>query len=336
MKLSSIHIDPAYTQAQATRWLAWLAGNMQRHGQTVFLIEELQLSWLPRRSERIAHWVLSIMSIGLISSLIFGLVFHLSFGLIDGLTSGLLYGLSLGLIGGLIFSVGKNNQRIETIESPAWSWNNLKKHYRGGLIKGAFRGLIYGLIGALSIAIIFDLIFDLIDGLMDILSLGLMGAPLGGLIGGLIGAITAGWRKEVPHDTTHPNEGIHRTFQSAKKGWLFGLLFGFLFALLFGLLFRLIDGPMEALTGGLIFGLSLGLIGALWLGGMVVLRHYILRSLIYYQGYGPWNYTAFLNYAVKELQFMQRVGGGYIFIHRMLLDHFADMEDTEKARARSF
>ena len=62
---------------------------------------------------------------------------------------------------------------------------------------------------------------------------------------------------------------------------------------------------------------------------MSVIRHYTLRFLIYLRRYGPWNYTQFLDYAVDELHFMQRVGGGYIFIHRMLLEHFAAMEDGE-------
>lgn len=62
---------------------------------------------------------------------------------------------------------------------------------------------------------------------------------------------------------------------------------------------------------------------------MSVIRHYTLRFLIYLRRYGPWNYTQFLDYAVDELHFMQRVGGGYIFIHRMLLEHFAEMEDAE-------
>src|SRR5262245_53741478 len=46
---------PPCTEEQATRWLAWLARGMQKHGQTVFLIEQLQPSWLPTRIERCAY-----------------------------------------------------------------------------------------------------------------------------------------------------------------------------------------------------------------------------------------------------------------------------------------
>ena len=40
---------PSYSEAQATAWLAWLAQGMQQHGQTIFLIEQLQPSWLSTR-----------------------------------------------------------------------------------------------------------------------------------------------------------------------------------------------------------------------------------------------------------------------------------------------
>jgi len=33
----------------------------------------------------------------------------------------------------------------------------------------------------------------------------------------------------------------------------------------------------------------------------------------------------FLDYAAEELNFLQKVGGGYVFIHRYLLEHFAEI-----------
>jgi hypothetical protein len=42
------------------------------------------------------------------------------------------------------------------------------------------------------------------------------------------------------------------------------------------------------------------------------------------QKYIPWNYSRFLDYAVDRI-FLQKVGGGYIFIHRLLMEHFAAM-----------
>ena len=50
-------------------------------------------------------------------------------------------------------------------------------------------------------------------------------------------------------------------------------------------------------------------------------------------GYLPWKLVPFLDYAAEDLGFLQKVGGGYMFIHRYLLEHFAAMgeEGEEKS-----
>jgi hypothetical protein len=95
-----------------------------------------------------------------------------------------------------------------------------------------------------------------------------------------------------------PNQGI---WKSAQNAWIVGSIVGLIF------------GPPAALFGG-VFG-----------GGMACIQHFTLRLMLYRMGYIPWNYALFLNYAVERL-FMQKVGGNYIFVHRMLMEHFAQME----------
>ena len=38
----------------------------------------------------------------------------------------------------------------------------------------------------------------------------------------------------------------------------------------------------------------------------------------------PWRLVPFLDHCV-DLIFLRRVGGGYIFVHRLLMEHFAEM-----------
>ncbi len=38
----------------------------------------------------------------------------------------------------------------------------------------------------------------------------------------------------------------------------------------------------------------------------------------------PWRYARFLDYAAERL-FLRKVGGGYIFVHRLLLEYFASL-----------
>ncbi len=86
------------------------------------------------------------------------------------------------------------------------------------------------------------------------------------------------------------------------------------------------SGDVGLLIGWLILGLISGLIlGLIFGGGIACIQHFVLRLILYRNGFIPWNYARFLDYATDRI-FLQKVGGGYIFIHRLLLEHFAQME----------
>ncbi|MBG1240551.1 NACHT domain-containing protein [Nostoc sp. NZL] len=53
-------------------------------------------------------------------------------------------------------------------------------------------------------------------------------------------------------------------------------------------------------------------------------QHLFLRRILYRNGYIPWNYARFLDYCTERM-LLQRVGGRYRFIHKLLQDHFAEM-----------
>lgn len=55
-----------------------------------------------------------------------------------------------------------------------------------------------------------------------------------------------------------------------------------------------------------------------------VIKHYALRLFLWLRGYTPFNFVKFLDHCAK-LILLKKVGGGYIFIHRMLLEYFADL-----------
>jgi hypothetical protein len=64
----------------------------------------------------------------------------------------------------------------------------------------------------------------------------------------------------------------------------------------------------------------------------MVIRHVLLRRVLYSAGYIPWNYARFLDYAA-EIGLLRKVGGGYIFAHRYLLDYFAALEADDSKPA---
>jgi hypothetical protein len=75
---------------------------------------------------------------------------------------------------------------------------------------------------------------------------------------------------------------------------------------------------LAGLGGGLGGGLGVGLVN----GGRACLQHLVLRLWLVRNGAAPWRYVDFLDYAAEWI-FLRNIGGGYIFIHRLLQDHFA-------------
>lgn len=60
-----------------------------------------------------------------------------------------------------------------------------------------------------------------------------------------------------------------------------------------------------------------------------VIKHYTLCFILSRKGYTPREYVHFLNYAAERI-FMYKVGGGYEFIHRLLLEHFAAIGEAKE------
>lgn len=90
-------------------------------------------------------------------------------------------------------------------------------------------------------------------------------------------------------------------------GWIISILTNSADGRIAGLLF---------LFAGLGAGIDLG-------GGFPAIQHFILRILLWRMESVPlMNYPKFLNRAVYHI-FLLRVGSGYIFIHRLLLDYLA-------------
>ena len=102
------------------------------------------------------------------------------------------------------------------------------------------------------------------------------------------------------------------------------------------------------LVGSLFLGQRLGLFGrpnkglGRWTWGLVeiigselfgnfYLSRRILRLILWRNGTIPFNYVRFLDFAVEHI-LLRKVGGGYIFIHRMLLEYFADLEKQPVAK----
>ena len=150
---------------------------------------------------------------------------------------------------------------------------------------------------------------------------GLVFALVGVLLSGLDDALVTG---EIA-TRSGANEGTRRSLlQWARTVLLIGLVGGLAGGLVAGLGVGLGVGLGRGLVGGLLGGVIWGIDK----GGGFFIQHWLLRLLLWRKRFAPLRYVRFLDYATDRV-FLRKVGGGYIFIHRMLMEHFAKLYESE-------
>jgi hypothetical protein len=78
---------------------------------------------------------------------------------------------------------------------------------------------------------------------------------------------------------------------------------------------------------GVLFGVLGGVLGGVQIyGGVAVIRHYFLRTLLALHHLLPLRLIPFLE-AMRERILLQRAGAHYRFIHRTLQEHIAALSD---------
>ncbi len=304
--------DKEFAPEDTLHWLSWLASMMERQNRTMFFLESMQPSWLPNTGHRPFTNILklTILLSAVILASIAGLIGYPFYGL-----QGLGVAMLLGALAGLLPILSKRLllrtkiewDKIETVEAFGWSWPWTWL----GLAAGGFAGLLVGL------AITW---VDNIDGASGVPWILLL--PL--FFGAGLVLDRAVQRSEVKIRTT-PGQGIR---QSRLNGLQVGIATIMVMAvlatllLLAGSLLGLQIAWMAALPWLCGAALLLGLTSGLAYGGFAALQFHWLRSLLYRLGAIPDGYVRFLDYAA-ERSLLRRVGGGYTFMHALLLDYFA-------------
>lgn len=323
-----------YGKEESLHWLAWLAQRMSREDKTIFSIEELQPTWLPERLQKqmplgvgfifAPIGGLNLLAIILlIGSRIWGDFISLVAGLIIGGVYGPLFGIWAAL------TVGRA-KRIEPVETLNLSWGRLIKLLAAGLTLGV---VSWPIIRGLSLLVfrwhfwpLSELTALLIFGPIVVLLLELNGAKI--------------------KNKRFPNQGIWQSFKNAAilavivSAWL-GIAAGLMSRqILEGIVGQSvvqakIGAPwmqqwmqqftLRATVSGMLFGLLFWLSQA----GTACIQHFTLRAVLWRNGYLPWNVARFLDYATERI-FLQKVGGSYIFIHRLLKEHFAGLTSEQQ------
>jgi hypothetical protein len=329
------HKQPSARQTR--RWLIWLAKQLERESQTEFFLESIQPAWLQSNVQKWLYRVVFTLNAVLISGTIGGVAGSLMFGVNNGLSIGFICAFIFAL--NIIFSTSASrvsranpskirttrdiifnwilerleinifyiDQPINPVEEFRLSWERIRRVVITNLPR-VFASWIF-----ITLFYRFQLIYGLMICGFFILVWSLQtGAGL--------------FDKPDIEKRINFNQGVQKSIITASR---LGLLMSF--ALVVAFWINKIWKTNIITTGGLVYCLILTV--AIWqgAGGLFCLQHFTLRLILYRNRYIPWNYARFLDYCT-ELGFLQRVGGRYRFIHKLLQDHFAQMEFSRKQK----
>lgn len=366
---------PKYTQERTIEHLRWLAARLNEHNQSLFLIEQLQPSWLPGRKSRLLYMLLSGLVTGFAGGIVMWLLWRVlrltlpqlpapvSVWLGSFLRTGaigaefltiVLGNLVLGLLLGLILFVFFERQ--QGIPSDPKGIRRLRRQQTllvGGmacLFTLAFvllfaepllalawsvaEGFMYGSVARYLFGWSFQTEVRPVEKLGWSWQHATVGAALGlalaivaeaiesGLYGYngasrtiatllLGGFILGGLRGRITTSKSVPNQGVWLSLRNA-------LFAAVALALPILVLTWFIRDPLYALYAATLAAV----IAASLMGAGVFLKHFLLRSMLCLQGQIPWRYARFLDYGAN-LVILRKVGGGYIFMHGLLQEHFA-------------
>ncbi|HEY9764471.1 MAG TPA: hypothetical protein V6D07_18230 [Trichocoleus sp.] len=279
---------PPYSPRETQRYLSWLAKHLTGRDRT-FHIESLEPDALPE-SQR---WQYRLL-VGLILGAITGLFVHPMFGV----------------------AVALYTSQVDVEAFPKYRLSMASLNWATGLalfgralIPGALLALVLGGIGGLG---------------AGVFSLGGVGLTIGGLVGLMIGLLVgclfelrSGLQGSIQM-RHQPNQDI---FHAVRNLFLVLLIAGVLLGLGMNLVAAAIGKPAADLVSAQALKsiVATGFAGVLW--ASYGIQHLVIRGLLSANNTLPLNLAHFLNFAADQL-LIQKVGGGYRFIHEQVREQF--------------
>lgn len=316
-----------FTKSQTLQYLGWLAKKMIQFNITTYELESMQPFWLEDKRLLRLYFLFVFLFGGLIlgvfiplSGMLLGLY---SFGLIGGLFGMLFGGLASLSLSGFLGQAGSKMRDfiyIQMFDKSTWSWNPFLNISRQDL----FNTIIY---------------LVTIGSMVTLSVLAINTSPSGGagevaveftwvylnlfMIWGLtlVRSIVIS-EEQIEETTIYPGQHLRNTFVNVfLKIILFALVATLINVLISVLVSRTHDLQISRLIGRIIPGLLF----VEFVLFRPLIQHFSLRLILTINDCLPRSLITFLEYAI-HLIFLRRVGGSYIFVHRLLMEHFAEME----------
>jgi hypothetical protein len=313
--------EPSLLQTKDS--LAWLACRMRENYQIELLIDGIKpipsiSSWMPTKSGKFQYRLLVGLFYGIYFASMIGLAGDFSytisksfFNIFYSSRTQIIFlsttaGFSLGIFLGTLSASFGSIFPVKSISTKSFllSLNRLTRKHFTLLLIGGFAGIFLRLNTVFIIAILFLFLY--------------------------VRYIFSGEWNYFSDSPSEPNQGIKESFQNFVVLSLTTLaiviwIVAWKTTLTVQQLQQVMWLGSNLFLAKVILSMTLAgmLVIALPLGGHAVIQHLCLR-IVFTRHYGiPWNLAQFLTYCHERL-LLQQIGGSYRFIHRELLDHFAN------------
>ncbi|HYP20819.1 MAG TPA: hypothetical protein VEY08_12160, partial [Chloroflexia bacterium] len=300
----------------------WLASYMHLHQQPEFYVEKLQPDWLSGWAEFSYKGLARVLS-ALGGGLFTGAAFAFLFGRDGDLNLALAGGLLFWLFSAAIFAIAYGVDRIE----PAEGFRLSRRGVGEGMIN-VFSSVLSSNVGFWLILI---MLYGLVTLRFDVLGAFLVFWLIVGLLGGLRGGLAIKPLEDA--ERAKPNQGIWRSARNGLRAVLLVSLVLGMGGAVWGVSAvgesRLVDGLRSGAALGLFLGLILAPFTGMVGGWQACLLHVVLRLVLWGSGSIPANYVRFLDYASERI-LLHKVGGRYIFVHRLLLEYFRSLDASSR------
>ncbi len=338
-----------YTPQQTKYYLNRLARGMIEDGLTIFRIEHMQAPWA--KWWQWQRWLFLLLVVA-ITSIIGGLL-HFIFsggGLVFGVFNGgvswlphietLFFGVFLSSIYPIFYLFFPQRMIIKTVETISWSPRKVLSLFKDGLKDVFTKKFTFGACLMLAVPAILTLWEDL-SGSYDflVILMSLFNVIILAVISLFFMVIFisvslfvialfnfAGYTLPT---TTYPNQGVWHSVVNALFAWVITIILFLILQIMFELwIFGMSFGGVSLmlwLWSVLYLGWLLGALPAFMLGGFAGIQHLSLRITLILSRNIPLGYVYFLDYAATRI-FLRKVGGGYIFVHRTLMEYFASLK----------
>lgn len=332
------------------KWLKWIAKQMEENHESLFSLEEinrLKEVESKKRGEKLSFAILFL------------------FGMISGVTIGFYLfranGLALGFLIGFFWTAWIQHTQTMRVERLSWSSNLQWESLLRGLAQSTWR-TTKSLIWPTSMVLLMNDLFVwlrlfLLEGVhptgIEVVALIVLIVIVGPLVGlflgiifgpinGIIHILRQNMSGDLVNRKTRPNQGVWLSGLSFVKVWFMYWFASFLMASLIRGIFFVAGDPVSFTWGDAIkrdwfivalvllplISIGLGLIN----GGKYFLEHWAVRTSLFFSGKIPFRLEAFLD-QMRHVNFLRRVGGGYVFVHPLLQTHFSNLNNNKPVQS---